>query len=386
MKFTKIACTLLCSVALFCGCAKNSDVVLKINDKEITRAEFYNDFNKIKNSQFKNAPKELQKDDSYMVLSLKERYLNDVITRELLSQEFVKRNIQATEEEVKNKKQQVINQIGSEEQFKKILKENNVSDERVNSDMANEVKLEKLVNSLASSKVTDAEIQKFYSQNKAQFNLPERVQASHILINVNPEDVKRQITDADKEAKLSTADIDTKVKEEVARKEKLAVELQQKAAKNPKDFAKLAKEFSDDKGSAAQGGDLGFVTRESVVKEFGDAAFKQKVGTVSPLVKSQFGYHIILVKDKAAKGTQPLSKVKNDLSAYLTQQKKVQAMQKLVEGLKDGAKIEFVDESLKPENLKKQIDEALPKQIEFEKKASGENKDKKELKKIDSKK
>lgn len=382
MKFTKIACTLLCSVALFCGCAKNSDVVLKINDKAITRAEFYNDFDKIKNSQLKNAPNELKKDDSYMVLSLKERYLNDVITRELLAQEFAKRKIEASEDEIKAKKQQVIAQIGSEEQFKKILKENNVSDERVNSDMANEVKLEKLINSLSGAKVTDAEIQKFYNENKAQFTMPERVQVSHILINVNPEDIKRQITDADKDAKLSTADIDTKVKEEVAKKESLAAELQKKAAKNPKEFAKLAKEFSDDKGSAPQGGDLGFVTRESVVPEFANAAFKQKVGTVSPLVKSQFGYHIILVKDKAAKGIQPLAKVKTDLSAYLAQQKKMVAMQNLINGLKDSAKIEFVDESLKPENLKKQIDEALPKQIEFEKKATQEVKDKKELKKI----
>lgn len=382
MKFTKIACTLLCSVALFCGCAKNSDVVLKINDKEITRAEFYEDFNKIKNSQFKNAPKELQKDDSYLVLSLKERYLNDVITRELLAQEYEKRKIEASEEEVKNKKQQVIAQIGSEEQFKKILKENNVTEQRVNEDMASEVKLEKLINSLSVTKVSNAEIQKFYNENKAQFYTPESVQASHILINVNPEDIKREIVEADKKAQLSTADVEAKVKEEVAKKEKLAVELQQKAAKNPKSFAELAKQYSDDKGSGSQGGDLGFITRESVVKEFGDAAFKQKVGVVGPLVKSQFGYHIILVKDKAAEGTKPLAKVKNDLSAYLAQQKKIQAMQKLIEGLKDGAKIEFVDESLKPENLKKQIDEALPKQIEFEKKAAQEAQDKKELKKI----
>ena len=90
MKFTKLALMFLCSVILFCGCTKNNDVVLKINDKEITHGEFYSDFNKIKESQFKNTPKEAVKDDSYMVLALKERYINDVIVRELLKQEFDK--------------------------------------------------------------------------------------------------------------------------------------------------------------------------------------------------------------------------------------------------------------------------------------------------------
>ncbi len=382
MKFTKLAATLLCSVALFCGCAKDNSAAIKINDKVITKASFYEDFNRIKNAQLKNAPKDIVKDNSYMVLSLKERYVNDVITRELLSQEFEKRKIEATPKEIEAKKAQVIAQMGSEEKFKKILKENHISDERVNSDMANEVKMEKLFASLPVEKVSNSDIEKFYKQNKAQFTMPERVQAAHILIDANPDNIKRKITDSDKEAKLSSADIDSKVQQEVQRKEKLAREIQQKAAKNPKDFAKLAKQYSDDTASAKQGGDLGYITKEAVVKEFADAAFKQKVGTVSPLVKSQFGYHIILVKDKAAAGTQPLSKIKADLGAYLAQQKKFEAMQNLITGLKNNSKIEFVDESLKPENIKKELDEALKKQAQKEAKSKSKE-DTKGLEKIE---
>lgn len=382
MKFTKLAATLLCSVALFCGCAKDNSAAIKVNDKVITKASFYEDFNRIKNAQLKDAPKDLAKDNSYLVLSLKERYVNDVITRELLSQEFEKRKIEATLQEVEAKKAQIIAQMGSEENFKKVLKENHISDERVNSDMTNEVKMEKLIKSLPVAKVSDADITKFYNQNKAQFTMPERVEAAHILIDANPDNIKRYITDSDKEAKLSSAEIDKKVQEEVARKEKLAVEVQQKAAKNPKDFAKLAQQYSDDSASAKQGGDLGYITKEAVVKEFSDAAFKQKVGTVSPLVKSQFGYHIILVKDKAAAGVQPLSKIKADLGAYLTQQKKGEAMQKLITGLKDNSKIEFVDESLNPENIKKELDEAIKKQMQKEAKSNSKE-DTKDLEKIE---
>ena len=110
-KCTKIALTILCSSILFCGCTKSSDVVLKINDEAVTRAEYYDDFNRIKNVQFKNAPKEYQKDTSYPVLALKEKYTEDVIIRKLLNQECQKRNIEATPEEIKAKKEQVIAQM-----------------------------------------------------------------------------------------------------------------------------------------------------------------------------------------------------------------------------------------------------------------------------------
>ena len=107
MKFTKLALTLLCSTVLFCGCAKNSDVVIKINDTNITKAEFNEDFNRIKNAQLKNAPKEMQKEDSYAVLALKEKFVNDVVVRTLLSQEFERRKIEVTQDEINKVKDQV---------------------------------------------------------------------------------------------------------------------------------------------------------------------------------------------------------------------------------------------------------------------------------------
>ena len=165
MKFKTLAATLLCSVALFCGCAKDTDVVLKVNDQTITRAEFYSDFDRIKNLQFKNAPKEIQKENSYPMLSLKDKYTNDVIIRTLLAQEFEKRKIQASEQEIKDKKAQIVAQIGSQEQFDNILKENGITQERLNSDMANEVKIDKLAAQVAP-KVSEKDVKKYYEDNK----------------------------------------------------------------------------------------------------------------------------------------------------------------------------------------------------------------------------
>ena len=76
---------------------------------------------------------------------------------------------------------------------------------------------------------------------------------------------------------------------------------------------------------------------------------------------SEFGNHIIIVKDRAAKGLQPLDKVKDEIKAYLEQQKKITALQKLFEGLKATAKVEYVDQSFNPENIQKAIREDMQK-------------------------
>ena len=111
------------------------------------------------------------------------------------------------------------------------------------------------------------------------------------------------------------------------------------------------------------------VTKEQVVPEYSQAIFSTKVGTVCPLATSQFGTHIIYVKDKTKAGIQPFSIVKADLKRYLEMEQKQKTMQKLIEGLKSSAKIEYVDEKLNPENLKKEVDKALEKQIEAEMRA-----------------
>ena len=383
MKFTKLALTFLCSTMLFCGCAKNSDVVIKINDTNITRAEFNDDFNKIKNSHLKNAPKEMQKEDSYAVLALKEKYVDDVIIRTLLSQEFEKRKIEVTQDEINARIKKLAIQIGSEEEMKNRLKENNVSEERLNEDMANEVKLEKLMKSLNVKEANDSEAEKFYKENKEQFTLPERVQASHILIPVDSNEIRRQIIEEDKDAKLTNEQIDSKVEEQLAKQEALAKEVQKKASANPKNFAQLAKEYSKDPGSAPNGGDLGYFTKGQMVKEFEDAAFSQKVGAVGPLVKTQFGYHIILVKDRSAKTTQSFKEVKNDIKAYLTQQKKLEAIRSFVKSLKDKSKIEFLDDSINPEKLKKELEEAFKKQLDFQSKHGAPKSKQKKLEKME---
>lgn len=119
--------------------------------------------------------------------------------------------------------------------------------------------------------VSDDEIKQFYNDNAAKFQGDEQRQASHILIGfgVSP-----------------TPEAKAKAKQQ-------ADEVLAKVKANPKSFAELAKKFSQDPGSAVNGGDLGSFARGAMVKPFEEAAFAMKIGEISNVVESEFGYHII---------------------------------------------------------------------------------------------
>ena len=105
------------------------------------------------------------------------------------------------------------------------------------------------------------------------------------------------------------------------------------------DFAELAKKLSKDPGS--DGGDLGYITKEQVVPEFGNVAFSLEKGKVSAPVKTQFGWHIIKVEDTRERKPPPLEAVKDQIKAKLTQEATEAMMQKL----RADAKIEMTAEA-----------------------------------------
>jgi len=149
------------------------------------------------------------------------------------------------------------------------------------------------------AEVKAEEVRKYYDEHLAEFSAPEQRQASHILIAVA--------------ATAPQAEQD-KAK---AKAEQLLAQVK----KNPAQFAEVAKQNSQDPGSAASGGDLGFFGRGMMVKPFDDAVFALKSGEISELVKSDFGFHIIkLVAVKASSAT-PFDAVKDGVANKMRQQK-----------------------------------------------------------------
>jgi peptidyl-prolyl cis-trans isomerase C len=115
-------------------------------------------------------------------------------------------------------------------------------------------------------------------------------------------------------------------------------------AKKGEDFLALSKEFSKDPGSAADGGDLGWFTKDKMVKEFSDAAFALEPGQISDPVKSQFGWHIIKVEGKRTKPIPPFEQVQDQIGSYLAQK----AQQNLMLALRAKAKVVRLDKPVNP--------------------------------------
>jgi len=106
------------------------------------------------------------------------------------------------------------------------------------------------------------------------------------------------------------------------------------------DFTKLAKELSEEPGASESGGDLGFFPKDRMVPEFAEAAFAQKVGDISKPVKTQFGWHVIKVTDRKEAGTVPFDQVKEQVVSYLKSTNQREAVEAVLNKLKESAKIE----------------------------------------------
>ena len=172
--------------------------------------------------------------------------------------------------------------------------------------------MEDLLQSVGKAALTDEAMHKVYDEAVKQMGEVQEVHARHILIRAAPGDEK-----ASKAA-------EDKIKAVIAR------------LKKGEDFEKVAKEVTEDPSGKANGGDLGYFTKEQMVPEFSEVAFKLEKGQISDPVKTQFGWHVIKVDDKRIKPLPTFEEVKPQLEQFVT--RKAQA--ELVTSLRASAKIE----------------------------------------------
>ena len=362
MKTSKILATLMLSVMLFTGCGlKDQQAIIKVNDGAITQKEYDDMMNQqLAQSPFAqmNVGDMKGNKEGFLYLMTEQRVINQLIIQEILDQEADARGIKVTNKDMDEALKEIMDKMGGRDQLMNVLKQNGVSVSAFKKDLKNQVKMQKLANEVGKIKVTDADCKNFYNKNLSKFKHDKQVRASHILIGANPYQIQQELT-SDPKNKIDDKELKAKVEEVMAQKkaeaEKIAKELQ---ADNSK-FAAYAKKYSEDPNSAKQGGDLGFFAKDTMVKEFADAAFKAKPNTVTDPVKSQFGYHIILVTDRREAGVMPYEKVKSDIKDYLTNEQQIKALDKLTTAAKKKSKIEFLDERYNPEK----ISEKLHKQV-----------------------
>lgn len=255
-------------------------------------------------------------------VALRKNILEELISAELLYQESKKAGLGDLREKVEQQFENIKKGFGSEEEFKKILDDRGISQKDLKEDIKRGVYISEFLDKkiYASIVVTEEEKKKEYEKNKDRLSVPEQIKASHILIRVG-----RDASDADR--KKARAKID---------------ELRKRAISG-EDFAKLARENSED-GSASRGGDLGYFRKGDMVEPFEDAAFSLKEGQISNVVETQFGYHIIRLVDRQAARRLSYEEVEDGLERFLLSQHRREELDKFVNDLKKTAKIKrYID-------------------------------------------
>lgn len=378
MKVSKLVTTLALSALLFTGCGVKNNAIITINDKPITQGEYDKLIDQaIGQSPFGKMGDLKGNKDGFLYLMTEQRVINQLIIQELLDQEADARGIKVTNKDVEGALKKIMEEMGGREKLAEILKQNGVSPSQFKKDVKNQVRMQKLADSAGNINITDKDCENFYKKNPAKFKNPEQVRASHILIAANPYQIGEDLK-AKAKKEIPTEELKKQVEAVVAEKQALAEKLAKELQADNSKFAQYAKKYSEDPGSAKQGGDLGFFAKEQMVPEFSKAAFSAKPNTVSDVVKTQFGYHIIMVNDRREAGVTPYEKAKDSIKDYLRTEQQIKALDELTEAAKKKADIKFMDERYNPEVIQKkltrQVDDATGGAATREKEKAKKNK------------
>lgn len=287
--------------------AEPTDVLAKVNGEEILQQDVDQIITVFVLPQFQaqNPGAELPAEQKAQI---EKNIVEQLVTERILVQKAKESGISADEALVSERFEQAKAQRPdlSDEMLKGLLEKDNMIQTLLEAEVISKVS------------VTDEEVQKYYDEQKEQFQEQEQIQASHILIQV-----AQDASDEDKEAARKKID------------EVLVL------AKEGKDFAELAKEYSEGP-SKDQGGDLGFFPKGAMVPAFEEAAFAMNEGDISEVVETQFGYHIIKLVAKKAAREVPFEEVKDQLKQGLQQQKTGAEVKVWIDDLKAQATIEMM--------------------------------------------
>lgn len=294
--------------------AQLPDVIARVNGEAIAKNDFEKAIRNVEGRAGQPVPAD-QRDRVYRSV------LEQLIAYRLLTQETRARKIEVPEAEVDARVGQIRQQFPSDDAFKQMLAQQNVTLEQLRSDARSDMQVAKMLDAEVNTKVfvQPQDVSAFYQQNPDKFKQGERVRASHILIR-SPENSDAK---SKQDARAKAADVLAQVK-------------------SGKDFGELAKFYSQDPGSAANGGDLGYFMQGQMVGPFEQAAFALKPGAVSDVVETQFGFHIIKVADKQAARTVPIDEARPRIEEFLQNQQRQQKTEAFINSLKARGKIEIL--------------------------------------------
>ena len=306
--------------------ANPADVVARVNGVEIRRKEL-DDTEQALLTQLQQRGRDLSPEKR---ADFDRQVLEELIGRELVLQEGRSRKLGDIEQRAQQELSMIKTKLGGEAEFTKALREAGLTEEQYIRRLRENMIIRNTINAVVEqeTKVTPEEVKAYYETNRERFHQPEMVRASHILIQVPPD---------------ATSQIKT---------QKLAqIETVQSLLKQGGQFAELAKKFSEDTATAANGGDLDYFPRGTMVPEFDAVAFTLSTNKVSDIVTTKFGYHLLMVTDRKPAREVPFEEVKTNIEKFLLGSRGVEITRKHVQDLHAAAKIEVLISSSSPTNL-----------------------------------
>lgn len=272
------------------GCG--NDTIAKINDVKISKDEY----NKI--ASFLYATGYVQEDKNK---GINNDILSFIIDNEVAYQDAQRENITVEDKDVNEKYEDLKEILKSNSAYKTKLDEVGVNDDFLKSQVKKDLIVSKYKeNFMKNIKINDNEIKTYYDNHKDEFT-KEEVRASQILISTL-DDNNNEVNQEQKEKLKDKA-------EDILEK-----------LKNNEDFAILAKEYSDDKNSGKDGGDLGYFSKEDKNIDFTNPVFKLEKDQLSDIIETEYGYHIVKVTDKKSV-TKTLEESKEDIKNKILNQK-----------------------------------------------------------------
>jgi len=295
--------------------SKLPDVVARVNGEVIKKAQLVQDAT---NAQMRFA--QMQGAPPPLTANFYKQVLDDIIARTLLTQEAKEQKVTVTDAEVERELGNLRSQAPNPEAFKKALAANGMTEETLRQRIRHEGAVQKFVQTkvLGGVTVSDQAAKDFYDKNPDKMKKPERAHVRHILIHT--------------EANAPAADKE---------KAKAKAEDLLKRLQKGEDFGKLATENSDDPGSKTRGGDLGWFNHGQMVPAFDKAAFALvNPNDLSPVVETQFGYHIIQLVGKEGATLATFDMVKPQIVEFLKRQQMEQVLAAHVQQLRTKGKVE----------------------------------------------
>ncbi len=289
--------------------------VARVNEAEITDRMVEQAIGWFRAQQPKGSPEPTQGQQ----VALRRDVIEALINQELFVQKARQEGIEAPKDELERRMQMLEGRYGSAEGLQKALQEAGLDVEQMRGLMERNLQIDAYLHKHVRSRVSisDADVESYFKEHPEQMSRPEAVRASHILV-------------LSEEGKASPEE-----RQAARRKAEGLLERLRKG----EDFAELARQNSDD-GSAARGGDLGYFPRGQMTPTFERSAFSLKVGQVSGVVETPFGYHVIKVVDRQPARTFQLAEVRDALRKRLASEQVERRSQEFVEALQKESRIE----------------------------------------------